>query len=158
MSKALIVDTNLLVLFTVGRVNRNRIENFKRTQKYTRQDYDLLLRVLRRFDPLYTVAHVLAEVSNLADLSGRERAQARVVLKETISTLNESPISSIRATEDELYSVLGLTDAAIAVVARAHDCAVLTDDLDLYLRLSRDGVNAINFTHLRARELGVSMG
>jgi len=63
----LLVDTNLLVLFTVGKVNRQRIENFKRTS-----DYDLLLRVLGKFNKLYTVAHVLAEVSNLTDLPGAE--------------------------------------------------------------------------------------
>jgi len=50
---------------------------------------------------------------------------------------------------------LGLVDAAIGAVARAHGCTVLTDDLDLYLFLSRDGVKVINFTHERAFQRGV---
>ena len=75
-SAGLLVDTNLLVLFTVGAVNRDRIETFKRTRQYTRADYDLLVRVLAKFEPLYTVAHVLAEVSNLTDLRGSERLLA----------------------------------------------------------------------------------
>jgi hypothetical protein len=33
-------------------------------------DFELLLEVLENFDPLYTVAHILAEVSNLTDLAG----------------------------------------------------------------------------------------
>ena len=65
----LLVDTNLLVLLVVGSVNRDRIETFKRTSKYTKADYDLLTRVLGAFQKIYTVAHVLAEVSNLTDLS-----------------------------------------------------------------------------------------
>jgi hypothetical protein len=65
---------NLLVLFAVGTVNRDRIETFKRTSKYTKADYDLLVRVLEKFDPLITVAHVLAEVGNLTDLEGSEKA------------------------------------------------------------------------------------
>lgn len=73
----LLVDTNLLVLFVVGSVNRKRIQSFKRTSKYTTADYDLLLRVLGNFGTLHTVAHVLAEVSNLTDLPGKERHQAR---------------------------------------------------------------------------------
>jgi hypothetical protein len=77
LTGGLFVDTNLLVLFAIGAVNRNRIEQFKRTRSYTKTDYDLLLRVLERFKPLYTVAHVLAEVSNLTDLPGPERRQAR---------------------------------------------------------------------------------
>lgn len=149
-SSGLLVDTNLLVLFAVGTVNRTRIEGFKRTSQYTKADYDLLVRVLKKFDPLYTVAHVLAEVSNLTDLSGPERLKARRVLKAVISSLHEAEMPSGRAVEDGLYEHLGLVDAAIAAVARAHNCCVLTDDGDLYQRLSRDGVSVLNFTHLRA--------
>jgi predicted nucleic acid-binding protein len=153
LAPGLLVDTNLLVLFAVGAVNRNRIETFKRTSKYTKADYDLLLRVLGKFKPLYTVAHVLAEVSNLTDLPGAERALARRVLKDTISLLDEAEISSKQASEDRLYQGLGLVDAAIGAVARANNCAVLTDDLELYVRLSADNVNVLNFTHLRAEAL-----
>lgn len=151
----LLVDTNLLVLFAVGSVNRRRIETFKRTSRYTVSDYDLLLRVLDRFERLYTVAHVLAEVSNLTDLPGPERLRARRVLERTIDLLTEAEISSAAAAEDRLFEDLGLVDAAIGAVARAHRCAVLTDDLDLYLRLTRDGVSTVNFTHLRARSWGL---
>jgi predicted nucleic acid-binding protein len=151
----LLVDTNLLVLYAIGTVNRDRIEQFKRTRKYTKTDYELLLRVLDQFKLLYTVAHVLAEVSNLTDLPGSERLQARRVLKEAISLLNEAEMQSARAAQDRLYDDFGLVDAAIAAVARAHNCAVLTDDLDLYLSLSRDKVNVLNFTHLRAGAWGI---
>jgi predicted nucleic acid-binding protein len=151
----LLVDTNLLVLLAVGMVNRDRIENFKRTRQYTVQDFDLLLRVLGRWRSLHTVPHVLAEVSNLTDLPGSERPKVRQVLKETISVLTEVELSSVRAAQDPIYPALGLVDAAIAAVAREHECTVLTDDLDLYLRLQRDNLQVLNFTHLRARALGV---
>jgi rRNA-processing protein FCF1 len=114
-----------------------------------------LLRVLAKFKPLHTVAHFLAEVSNLTDLPGSERLQARQVLREAISLLREAEMSSARASEDQLYEKPGLVDAAIGAVARSHKCTVLTDDLDLYLRLSSDGVTVFNFTHLRAQEWGI---
>ena len=151
----LLVDANLLVLFAVGRVNRNRIETFKRTRKYTKGDYDLLTRVLGTARRLYSVPHVLSEVSDLIDLPGPEGLQARRVLKATISALDELAIPSARAAEDPVYEHLGLADAAIGAVAREKNCSVLTDDLDLYLRLSRDLVSVINFTYLRARQLGI---
>jgi|CZKN01.1.fsa_nt_gi predicted nucleic acid-binding protein len=154
-SAGLLVDTNLLVLFTVGAVNRDRIETFKRTRQYTRADYDLLVRVLAKFEPLYTVAHVLAEVSNLTDLRGSERLLARRVLRKTVSLLKEAEMPSARAAEDRFYEDLGLVDAAIGAVARAHNCAVLTDDLDLFLRLSHDKVTVYNFVHLRAHAWGI---
>ena len=146
----LLVDTNLLVLLAVGNVNRNRIETFKRTRRYTTQDYDLLIRVLGKFKRLLTVAHVLAEVSNLTDLSGEERLEARRVVKDTISNMYEVEMSSTKASEDSIYLKHGLTDAAIGAVAREQNCAVLTDDLALYLRLGGEGLPVINFSHLRA--------
>jgi predicted nucleic acid-binding protein len=151
----LLVDTNLLVLFVIGTVNLDRIETFKRTRKYIKSDYDLLVRVLAKFNPLYSVAHVLAEVSNLTHLTGSERQHARLVLKETISSLNEAEMSSERAAEDRFYQDLGLVDAAIGAVARNHKCTVLTDDFDLYLRLSRDNVHVLNFAYLRASAWGM---
>src|ERR1035438_86249 len=105
----LLVDTNLLVLFAVGTVNRNVIETFKRTCQYTKADYDLLVRVLGNFERLYTVAHVLAEVSNLTDLRGAERLQVRQFLKETISLLNEAEIG--RASTRLNSSHLGISYA-----------------------------------------------
>ncbi len=86
-SSGLLIDTNLLVLFAISSVNRTRIETFKRTRKYTVNDFELLLRVLGQWRSLYTVADVLAEVSNLTDLPVPEKPQARRFLKETISIL-----------------------------------------------------------------------
>jgi predicted nucleic acid-binding protein len=154
-SPGLLVDTNLLVLYAVGTINRNRIETFKRTRNYSKADYDLLIRFLAQFKSLYTVAHVLAEVSNLTDLQGDERIRVRRLLKTTISQLNEVEMPSALAAQDRVYEELGLVDAAIGVVARIHQCAVLTDDLDLYLQLNRDEINVINFAYLQAQEWGV---
>lgn len=151
----LLIDTNLLVLFTVGVVNRGRIENFKRTRQYTERDYNLLLRVFEKTAPLYTVAHVLSEVSNLIDLAGRERLKARHVLKRMLTILQEPQMSSLRAADSRPYEAHGLADAAIAAVALEYNCSVLTDDLDLYLALGREGISVINFTHLRAQEWGI---
>ena len=127
----LLLDTNLLVLLIVGSVNRDRISNFKRTRKYGKRDYELLLRVVSHFPHLYTLAHVMSEVSNLTDLAGPERVRARHILKEMLSVLTEPEMASVRAAQRAPYDRLGLVDAAIAAVSREHGCSVLTDDLDL---------------------------
>jgi rRNA-processing protein FCF1 len=75
--------------------------------------------------------------------------------KNAISETTEVSISSVESVEEPSFCSLGLVDAAIAAVAREHRCAVLTDDLDLYLRLQRDDVEVINFTHLRAQAFGL---
>jgi rRNA-processing protein FCF1 len=149
--RGLLVDTNLLVLFVVGSVNRSRIPRFKRTCQYTPEDYDLLLRAMAPFaDRCYTVAHVMAEVSNLTDLPGAERAMARLCLQKALTVLAEPPVASIQAAGEDVFPRLGLSDAAILVVAREQGCAVLTDDLDLYRALAERQVPVLNFTHVRA--------
>ncbi len=64
-------------------------------------------------------------------------------------------MSSRQAAEERAYPALGLVDGAITAVARKQNCAVLTDDLDLYISLNRDNLKVLNFTHLCARMLGV---
>lgn len=150
-----LVDTNLLVLLVVGAVNPRRIETFKRTRKYCSQDYDLLVQVLGKFDSIYTVPHVMAEVSNLTDLGGPESLLARRALREIVKVCKEATIPCNLAVEEDLFERLGLTDAAIASAAREHGCAVLTDDFDLYEALSRTKTEVHNFTHWRTRELAV---
>lgn len=151
VQKGLLLDTNLLVLYTIGTASSDRIESFKRTRVYRREDYELLIRVIRRFKLLYTVAHVMAEVSNLTDLRGSERLIARQVLADTIAVLKEPPISSLEASQGSNYEDLGLADSAISIVARRYKCEVLTDDLDLYLSLLREGITVEKFSHLRER-------
>jgi len=50
-----------------------------------------------------------------------------------LSILEEPEMPSARAVQSRPYENQGLADAAIATVALEHKCAVLTDDLDLYI-------------------------
>src|SRR5205085_3307354 len=115
----LLIDTNLLVLLAVGRVNRRRIGTFKRTRQYSSEDYDLLIRFVARCKDLYTVAHSLAEVSNLTDLPGTERQSVLAVLRKSIERLHEPVLPSIIAAEETMFLEFGLTHAAIAAVAKS---------------------------------------
>lgn len=38
--KGVVVDTNILLLWFVGSVNRSRISQFNRTEKFAPEDYD----------------------------------------------------------------------------------------------------------------------
>jgi rRNA-processing protein FCF1 len=90
-------------------------------------------------------------VNNLIDLPGRERIFAREALRQIISEVAESEISSAAASDHPLFASPGLTDAAIATAAQQNGSLVLTDDLPLYVRLHTTGVQALNYTHLRER-------
>ena len=104
-------------------------------------------------DPIqrqYSIAHVLAEVSNLTDLKGEEeRETAREMLHDTISQMEELPIASLDACESPYYRRLGLTDAAIGLAVKQRGCSVVTNDSGLYLALLEEGASVLNFDDLR---------
>jgi len=147
-ANGLLIDTNLLLLYLIGRTNKSRIPLFKRTQRYTVEDFDLLKLLLSQFETLITTPHVLTEVSNLSSLQEPELSRLRTLFKETTEHTLELYDESRHVMSDRAFNRLGLADAAIATVCR-RSLLVLTDDLELYHALTIRGVDAINFNHIR---------
>jgi len=147
-SKGILIDTNLLVLLVVGYVDRKRIPSFKRTSHYTPEDWDALTGVLEHVPRRYSIAHILAEASTLTDMKGQELEEARAMLHDAISHMDELPFASLEACQSAYYRRLGLTDAAIVLVAKRQGCSVMTNDYGLYLALLQEGLSAIHFDDL----------
>lgn len=144
----LLVDANLLLLFLIGRTNKYRISKFKRTQRYTVEDFELLGRFMAEFKILITTPHILTEVSNLGDLPGQEREVFRSGFVNMVDGSREHYDESRLVVRENCFRRLGFTDAAIATLA-GHGLLFLTDDFDLYSTLAARRVDAINFNHLR---------
>ena len=147
-AKGVLVDTNLLVLFLVGRVNRQRILNFKRTGDFTIEDYDLLVRLVDWFGKLIATPHVLSQVSDLTDLTGDELTEIRELFKVLVENIEESYDPSRLLVGDPAFKRLGLTDAAIATVC-CRGVLVLTADAKLHVALQERDIDALNFNHIR---------
>jgi len=73
-NRGIFVDTNLLLLWFVGGLDKELIPRFKRTKQYAPEDYDTLDDFVAYFKTRVTLPNVLTEVSNLAAQLG-ERAQ-----------------------------------------------------------------------------------
>lgn len=58
-NKGVLVDTNILLLWFVGSLNPARISRFNRTEKFSPEDYDLLVRILYPFGKVITTANSL---------------------------------------------------------------------------------------------------
>ena len=148
-AKGVLVDANLLVLLLVGRVNRRRIPAFKRTQNFTIEDSELLEHLVAWFGKLFATPHVLSQVSDLADLSGKDLREIRQLFKLVVEEQIEETYDPSRAlVADSLFERLGLTDAAIATVC-SRGILVLTADVELQLALQHRGADALNFNHVR---------
>lgn len=147
-AKGVLVDSNLLVLLLVGRVNERRILDFKRTQNFTIEDFHLLQRLIAWFGKLFATPHVLSQTSDLADVGGKELHNIRKLFKSIVERIEESYDSSITLVADPVFERLGLADAAIAKVC-SRGILVLTADVTLQLAVQQRGADALNFNHVR---------
>jgi hypothetical protein len=153
-NRAVLVDTNLLLVLLVGTLEPGQIERFKRTKAYTREDFELLVAFVSGFERLLTTPNVLTEVSNfLGQLSEPLRRRALLSLGALAGQVSEIYLESkVLATEPHFPS-LGLTDSSIIGTVN-EDVTIVTDDLPLYHRLSVAGAEVINFNHLRSGAWG----
>lgn len=147
---SLVLDANLLLLFTVGSTNKKLIKRHKKLKAYSVADYDLLVDLISATRETVVTPNTLTEVSNLLKQGMEE--PARTLLYETFRTVihatNENVVSSKTASDAKEFVRLGLTDAALLEIMTGER-SLLTADLDLYLATLKRGGSAINFFHLK---------
>ena len=147
--KGILVDTNILLLLFVGTVNRQRISQFNRTEKFTPEDYDILQKILDYFQKISTTPSILTEVNSLANQLGEpERSQCLLIFSQIIPNLDENYIESKTIATTEKFAKFGLTDCGIINLAR-DKYLVLTDDFKLASYLQSIGIDTINFNNIR---------
>ena len=148
----LLVDANLLLVFLLASWDIRIAVQFKRTRGYDVDDIDALKLILSEFDRLVVTPSVLAEVSNLSSHldGGRKEAFFRHLVGLLPSPVFEERLVPLgRACGAPSFIRLGYTDATVDELGFAG-VPVLTDDLDLYVHLVNRGIEAFNFTQLRA--------
>ena len=144
------IDSNLLVLLTVGSVGRDLISRHRRLREYTAEDYDVLRNLIRPVERILVTPNTLTETSNLLSQHGEpERSRFLDRLRFIIHESEEVVIASSEASDNSDFSRLGLTDAVL-LEAVTDETPVLTVDLGLYLAaLEKSDHAAVNFTHHR---------
>lgn len=147
--KGILIDTNILLLWFVGTVNRERISKFNRTENFVPEDYDTLLKILSYFNKIVTTPNILTEVNSLANQIGEpERSKCLSVFAERVARLNEFYLESTEVVRTDSFTKFGLTDCGIVTLAK-NKYLVLTDDFKLTKYLEKIGIDAINFNHIR---------
>jgi rRNA-processing protein FCF1 len=147
--KGILIDTNILLLWFVGTVNRERISRFNRTEKFLPEDYDSLVQILSYFAKIVTTPNILTEVNSLANQLGEpERSQCLFVLARGVARLNEFYLESQEVVKTENFTKFGLTDCGIVNIAK-NQYLVLTDDFKLANYLQKIGIDTINFNNIR---------
>jgi len=150
---AVLLDTNLLILFVVGMTSREYIDKHKKLTAFNTEDYDELVKIVGRAKEVFVTPNTLTETSNLAAYIGEPaRGEVFRALQSLIVNSKEIHVPSSTAAERAEFIRLGLTDAAL-IEASSKDTVMLTTDLDLYLAVISSGSEAINFNHLPHRNM-----
>lgn len=149
-TKGVLIDSNLVLLLVIGRIERNLVARFKRTRQFSVEDFDVLTGIASVFSRVVVTPHILAEVSNLAtELHGRTRAAFLSHFARMIEVVDERHVTGVATSQDSFFGRLGVTDTAI-ILATTRSFLVLTVDATLASCIAaRDG-DVINFNHLRS--------
>jgi rRNA-processing protein FCF1 len=113
------------------------------------EDFFTLLRFFEYFSKVVTTPNILTEVNSLANqLPDNIKVAFYPKFAEQIATLQEHYMESAKLSSTSYFIKLGLTDSGILDLAQGK-YLVLTDDFPLAGRLEKQGIDVINFNHVR---------
>ncbi|WP_252177257.1 hypothetical protein [Endozoicomonas sp. 4G] len=144
------LDTNLLILYLVGKYEPAYVPKFKRTTMYTEQDYHWLNGYVSQFSKIVVTPQVLAEAWNFLEKIPEHKF--RKFLNSILPTLylvNEQYIHKDEVMSTDGFNHIGITDMSVILAAKSLGCLILTDDLRAYNNFAYHEVMAININHLR---------
>jgi predicted nucleic acid-binding protein len=154
MARSVVLDTNLLVLLVAGYTDENLVARHKNLSSYDSDGFDLLVETLAGYSQVVLTPNTLTEASNLLrQIRDPDRSRVTLMLRHLIQKHEERYIVSKDAAAEKTFVRLGLTDAALLVVAREHG-SLLSADNALYLAASTEGIEALNFAHLYDARFG----
>jgi len=151
IKKGIIVDSNIMLLFLVGCYDVDFINMFKRTIKYTAEEYYFIRDLLTTHyykDKVYTSPHILTELSNLSTIDGNRRNKYFNIFIKILNNTCEIYIEKNKILEFDELSTFGITDIGIYKIAKKYNFLVLTDDYRLSSYLSDNCIDTINLRNI----------
>src|ERR1044071_4201631 len=99
-----ILDSNLLVLFIVGKTSPGLIEKHRRLQAYSESDFDLLIEFIAPMSQVIVTPNTLTEASNLLKhIAEPARTQIAVTFKDFVRVAEEHYVRSARAVDQSEF-------------------------------------------------------
>src|SRR5205823_576523 len=104
----LLMDTNILLLFVIGKWNEAEIPRFRRTATFSSADFTLLENEAKRYQSVITVPAILTEVSDLMGNAFHETIASTIVA--VGKDLQERSPAKDLILEDDVFDRLGFAD------------------------------------------------
>jgi hypothetical protein len=147
--RGIIFDTNILLVFLVGLLDRSSISSFKRTASYSEEDFEILARIASAFPRLTTTPHVLTEVCNHGDSYNNASRNIYPTIIHFIENTKERRTDAKTAITFAHFPVLGIADTTLFHASLNGHC-VVTDDMTCHNFIEDAGGLSLNFNHLRS--------
>lgn len=137
--EGIILDTVVLLLYLVGKYDIQCIKSFEPTHHYEKEDFDLLIKLIKPFKKIIVTPHIIAEVSNIS-LRHMKNARLQQYLCVLVDQLKDKNITDERHIyfdnwQDKTIGRLvafGFTDMGIYEVSKENNLPIITDDQELY--------------------------
>lgn len=152
----ILLDSDVLLLYLMGRVDRKRISEFPRTAHYTEAEFEVLERVVTSYPTVGVTPSVLTEASNLTKRGSRKlKKDLRRELRKLVSSLEENYVPSTEATANPNFVRLGLADVGLIEAAKTYAgrAVIITDDGGLHRSATQSNIQSVNFTYLVQRRM-----
>lgn len=150
--KGAILDSNLFLLLVIGTYDVGKIGKIKRTEKYTRKDFELLTSLRTHLNHWLATPNILTEVDNLSRQTPEtDHIGISLALQSLLNGFVEKYTPSVDLATHSLHAKLGITDCATMTLAEQKKL-VVTDDFRLANRLENVNCDVININHIRQFE------
>jgi hypothetical protein len=124
----ILIDSNSLILLTLGLINQELISKHKRTSIYTKKDFEDLLLVIKDLNNLVVLPNIWTEVDNILNrLSGNYKWPYIENLKALVTQTTENYLESKLGINSDYFISVGLTDSLILELGKKCDLLITSD-------------------------------
>ena len=149
-TKGIAIDTEILLLLCVGLFDEGLITRFKRTSKYSVDEFKIAQWIIEQISPHLVTPHVLAEFSNLSN-NLKERRNGYY---SAIDSFLKNEIEIFYPKEDILdehfFRNLGFADISLFKTCRDKGCVLFTADRPLTDILRGQNIDVINMVEIQS--------
>jgi hypothetical protein len=147
----LLLDTNLLLLWVIGKTDVAFIRRFGRTkERFEESDFALLTKCFGLFKRIVSTPNIVTETSHFLDAikDNPRKIAAYSKLHEIVENVDERYLPSLDVLPHPATTKFGVADAANIIIAESN-VLLLSIDAPLVGWARSHRLPAVNYTHLR---------
>jgi len=145
----LILDTNLFLVFIVGKIDIDLIPKVKRISGYDIEDFNSIMNFVNKAKEVLITNIIATEVCNHLDKYNKQyNNEIFKKFADVLKVLTDKTIKLKDNINNDAFIIFGFADAEIYNITDL-DCLIMTDDSNLSDFLNNNGRQVLNINHLR---------